>query len=759
MEKRWIKLTSNDLRIYRVASLTLVNAMLFQELISQITNVKTLRQTIETLDIVGEFNLQWKYIEKEIDFAPIFRVAREILLALPSSPETDRALLRLAKSAIKISKNRAALRHDLMGRIFHRLLADAKFFGAFYTKIPAATLLLKLAVSENNWAIDWTNPDSIGQLCIADLACGTGTLLKAAIAAIVDKHIDEATSTGVTARPDEVHRNLVEDSIWGFDVLPSAVHLAAAAIAMHNPRVTVQTMRLYSLPLGGNSKRLGSIDFAKGRTLYVQKTLIGASIGPEEVVTEKKMMTTLPPLHICTMNPPFTRSVYGNLLFGGVSEAKRGELQQKLRDVLDESKLEANITAGLGSVFVAIADRMMAKDGVLALVLPKAVLVGSTWAPTRSIFQRYHLQYVICSHEPNNWNFSESTKLSEVLLVLSKGNCHESAPTKFINLWTQPKTSIEALAIARAVQLQTPADLSTPAGICEIRTDGKKFGEMTQLSRQKLSRIPWILPVSFAQTDLCRVAYYLSQGEVFLPGCGQVGTLRTVRLSDVAVLGPDGRDIYDGFSLTNFTTPYPAFWGYDAETLCQLTQAPNQYLSPLTKPLPGRRLRDSNLLWSRAGTLMLPKELRLTTSRVVGVVLPTPALSNVWWPTRWLSEDAQQRSAMEKRLALWFNSTLGILTMLMQRQETEGAWVKFPKTWYEQLKVIDLNSLTKSQTDALDDLWVQIQNRDLLPLPQMSKDQTRKLIDDVFSQVLGIPALDQLRTLLSQEPIISMKPL
>lgn len=344
-------------------------------------------------------------------------------------------------------------------------------------------------------------------------------------------------------------------------------------------------------------------------------------------------------------------------------------------------------------------------------------------------------------------------------MVLAKSEIDESIPTKFINLWNQPKSSVEALAVIREAQRKTAADLTTTTGTCEIRTNGKKFGELTKLSRQELGSVSWALPVSFAQTDLCRAAYYLSQGKIFLPRLGRVGTLKTVKLSDVTTLGPDGRDIYDGFSLTNTPTSYPAFWGYDAETLSQLIQASNQFLNPLTEPLPGRHLRDANLLWSRSGTLMLPKELRLTTSRVVGVVLPSPALSNVWWPTRWLSEDAVRRTAMERRLALWFNSTLGLFTMLMQRQETEGAWVKFPKAWYEPLQILDLNSLDRSQIDALDALWTQIQNRDLLPFPQMSSDETRRIIDDAFSKILGIPALDQLRILLSREPIISMKPL
>ena len=753
-------MTSDDLKIFRVASLTLANAMLFQELLSQRTKVKTLLHTANALHIADEFVRQWKYIEKEIDFIPIFRVAREILLALPATPETERALRRLAQSAIKISRNRSALRHDLMGRIFHRLLADAKFYGAFYTKIPSATLLLKLAIDKNDLGVNWTDEESVGQIQIADFACGTGTLLKAAMAAIVDRNIEATILSGKTAHPGQVHRHLIENSLWGFDVLSSAVHLAAATIAMHDPNVSVKNMHLYALPLGGRAPKqnLGSIDFALGNTLYVQKTLIGASIGPEDATTTKKKAISVPSLNICTMNPPFTRSVYGNLLFGNITETERGELQGHLREVLDKSKLKANITSGLGSVFVAIADNMMRENGVFALVLPKAVLSGVAWEPTRSIFKKYELQYVICSHEPSNWNFSESTKLSETLLVLSKKSSEEQTETVFVNLSNQPKTSIEALAVAREIQSKTPGDLTANSGTCEIHTDGKKFGEMVHLSTKKFNQVSWALPVAFAQTDLCRIAFHLSQGDIFLPHLARVGTIKTVKLSNIAELGPDGRDIYDGFSLTNSQTPYPAFWGYDADSLRQITQVSNQYLNPLTAPLPGRHLREANLLWSRAGTLMLPKELRLTTSRVAGVNLPTPALSNVWWPTKWLSDNPDTRTIMERRLSLWFNSTLGIFSMLMQRQETEGAWVKFPKTWYNDLQVLDLNALNANQTSILDNLWTQVQNCDLSPFTEISLDPIRKCIDDAFSQVLGIPQLDELRNMLSREPMISMQP-
>lgn len=752
-------MAKNDLRAYRIASLTLVNAMLLQEILSQrIGKVSTLRKLLDSTDIIGGFNKQWKWIIDNVDFVPIFQIAREILLALPSSPGMYLGIRRLAESALEISKNKAALRHDLMGRIFHRLLADAKFYGAFYTKIPAATLLLKLAIDKNSWRVNWASADSVGKFRIADLACGTGTLLKAALAAIVDRHIETAVSNRLKPKKDIIHKKLIEEGVWGFDVLSSAVHLAATSIALHDPDVAVQTMRLYALPLGGKTEALGSIDLASGRKLYVQKTLIGASLGPENAISKRKITTEVPMLHLCTMNPPFTRSVYGNLLFGGITKkTERRKLQRKLRKVLNKRGLQANITAGLGSVFVALGDRLLMEGGVFALVLPKAVLSGVAWEPTRRIFGRYHLQYVIASHEPHNWNFSESTDLSEVLLILKKLPRHSNKDrTIFINLWTQPKSNVEALTLVSFVKRSIPGRLDAKSGVCELRANGTKFGEISELSLEKHHKLPWSLPVAFAQTELCRVAFNLTKGVISFPGEKSSARIKMIQLSKIATLGPDGRDVYDGFSLTDSETPYPALWGYDAKAITKISQSANAYLNPLTHARPNRSLRDSQLLWSRSGTLMLPKELWLTTCSMAAVVLPKPALSNVWWPTRWTSENEKERKIMERRLAVWFNSTLGFFTMLMQRQETRGAWVKFPKAWYKQLMVLDLKALSRSDAKRLDSLWKRIQQKDFLPYPSIRNDSTRIEIDEYFSETLGLPKLDILREMLSREPVISM---
>ena len=93
----------------------------------------------------------------------------------------------------------------------------------------------------------------------------------------------------------------------------------------------------------------------------------------------------------------------------------------------------------------------------------------------------------------------------------------------------------------------------------------------------------------------------------------------------------------------------------------------------------------------------------------------------------------------------------------MQRQETSGSWVKFPKAWYQKLQILDDSSLTQTQKNKLNELWIAIQDQRLLPFPQIAIDTTRALIDEVFTDIFQIPVIDNLRDLLSKEPALSMK--
>jgi hypothetical protein len=68
---------------------------------------------------------------------------------------------------------------------------------------------------------------------------------------------------------------------------------------------------------------------------------------------------------------------------------------------------------------------------------------------------------------------------------------------------------------------------------------------------------------------------------------------------------------------------------------------------------------------------------------------------------------------MERRLALWSNSSLGLLSLVMRRQDTRGPLVKFPKAWWESTDVLDLASLDDEQFVQLTELWHEISDEEL----------------------------------------------
>src|SRR5439155_2300177 len=104
-----------------------------------------------------------------------------------------------------------------------------------------------------------------------------------------------------------------------------------------------------------------------------------------------------------------------------------------------------------------------------------------------------------------------------------------------------------------------------------------KFGELVQRWSELSSRL-WMLPCAFAQSDLTRAAAYLVRGGVYIPGLGLRAAVRLRRLGELGVLGPDRRDVYDAFSLSNAPSAYPAFWGHDASAVLTMAQASNRYL-------------------------------------------------------------------------------------------------------------------------------------------------------------------------------------
>jgi hypothetical protein len=749
-----------DQKVLRIASLTIINAMIFQQVLAeQDARIRSLNRAVEGKNVAESLFKSWTAI-LQIDYVPIFTTAKDIIRELVGVPDADAALKALADAALRITGRRAALRHDLMGRIYHRLLGDAKFFGAFYTTVPAASLLLKLTLEPSEFAIDWSSLEEIGKLRIADLACGTGTLLKATLQTIVENHVRVRAEKGQLPDLKAVHKLLVENVLWGLDVVPFAIHLAGSALALHEPDVEFGVMNLSTLPVGGKQTRLGSLDLLTGQEVSVQADLFGAAAAPARVSGKGEIRDkiNLPKLNLCVMNPPFTRSVGGNLLFGHAPAKERARMQTALKKIVADEGIPANITAGLGSVFVALGHRRLEANGHLSLVLPRALLSGVAWKETRKLLgNNYHVKYIIVSHEPGSWNFSENTELSECLIVAQRSEPGHTKPTKVVNLWTKPKSSVEALTVASLIQKSPGASLDDLVGTDELGSDAHKYGEVILSPAEQVRNGNWNAGAVFSQTELCRAAHFLTKGKVFVPGSGIVGAIAVTRLKSIADLGPDRRDIHDGFKVTDQETEYPAYWGHDTESAQGIAQQPNKWLMALSRAPKGRNLRDAHLLWSRSGGLLVAERLWLLTTRVFAVKLNERVLSNTWWPIAVHAEGSTQ-DTWEKILALWFNSTAGIISLIAARVDTRGAWVELKKPIMEEIAVPDPRKVHKKAQASLCSVYDEISRLEVESLPSIDSDSVHMKIDAALASAFEIDDdLSRLRTMLAREPIVSMR--
>jgi hypothetical protein len=750
--------------VSRITALVLANAMIFQEVLSEHDNrVPSLGDALKETLFRNALIEHWDFIIRKINYYPIFHLAGELLLDLSSNRFLTIALRRLAGDAQKIVDMHVALGHDLMGRVYHRLLADAKYLATYYTGIPAATLLLKLAL-QKDCVTDWHDLEELRKLRVADLACGTGTLLMAAAEAITDNYVSECARQGKPVDLAALHQTLAADVLYGYDVLASALHLTASTLALRAPEVVFPRMQLFSLPLGGEGRRLGSIEFLEGNLTQMQTDLFGERTPARRVrgTDEQEMMNAgLPELDLCVMNPPFTRSVGGNLLFGSAPDEERKEMQRRLKQLVSKPGVRANITAGLGSVFVAVADRHIKQGGRIALVLPKALLSGVAWNETRELLRgKYQVEYIVVSHDPEHWNFSESTDLSEVLLVARKtaanGPRHDNGRRVVaLNLWRNPSTTFDALAIVHDLCRRPAPDLADGQGALQVGVGESKMGEAVSVPWTDLrDQYCWLLPCAFAQSDLIRAAKHLTVGELWLPGHKSVDPVPLCPLRQIASLGPDRRDVHDGFVLSRAPTPYPAFWGHDASAVYTLRQCPNTYLSPRPEPQRGRHLRKVTDLWPLAGRVLVAERMWLKTQRLMAVYVEQPVLSNVWWPLS--MHETADLDLRSKALALWLNCTPGMILSLAYRQETRGAWVDFKKPVLAAMPVLAVGSLTETQLTSLASAYDRLAGESLSPLPEMAWDPIRAQVDDQIASALDLPDLSPLRTMLGREPIVCL---
>ena len=363
----------------RMACAIIANALVFHERIAGMHDgVKPLNQVCgdDIANPQDETLAAWAAI-LEINYYPIFAIGRDILSQLPAEFAL-RVLRRLRRTAMSVNGTGVDNAHDLTGRVFQRLISDRKYLATFYTLPPSAALLARLAVAKMD-GVDWSDADAIGKLRVGDFACGTGALLSAVYEQVAARH-EQAGGD-----PEAIHPAMMEEVLYGCDVMPSAIHITGSTLSGVQPNVRFSNSRLYTMPYGRQKDggvAIGSLELLQSSQVMTlfntsDPALRTGSIGEE---TAAQVNVEVPDLSfdLAIMNPPFTSNTKHYDADDGVVNAAFAAFDASEKDQDDMAarmKVRTANTcyhghAGLASAFAALANRKVRSGGVVAFVLP-----------------------------------------------------------------------------------------------------------------------------------------------------------------------------------------------------------------------------------------------------------------------------------------------------------------------------------------------------------------------------------------------------
>lgn len=770
-----------------------LNALLFQEILAKDLLPEALPAPYtgrriprpQTNEGAADLLQQWDLI-LSINWYPIFDVARKTLAEV-SSPLDVQALGILKPCAKAMAENQAIRRHDVMGRIFHRLLESRKYLATNYTTIPAAVLLAGLAFDDHSplWsAVKWDDAEHLGKfLRIVDPACGSGTLLMAATQEILKR------LRRTQQELDGSLKAVLENALIGFDVVPGAVHLTATTLSMAETRQVLKGIPIYRMPHDVKDciARLGSLDFLRKAPNY--KNARSESLFPDPEQEAVRVTGTGEQLHDSEMsyecdliisNPPYTRAggpggsdnTSWNPLFGSVlSSTDQERMNKALRKTLDGTP--ASLYAGLGSAFVTLADEHLKIGGRLAFVLPATVLTGSRWSPIRELLlDRYDIEWVIVSHDARNRTaraglpgrryvaFSESTRIAETLIVATRRNDLEKANgwTRFVNLRRIPDEPIAAIGLVRALLTdRTDNDLQEDVECSVIDLAGVEWGEIIAVRQQMLDAGPWA-HTTFIQSQLATTTLNFLHSQKF--GSGQIPLTTLETICDLGPYHMQIRNPTQGlFDIVETDDPTsmgePAVWHHSEKKMTTLKAAANAKL----RRKRGKSRAEQDKMLEQASHLQIASDLGHAPQKLAAIYTEEPMLGVRSWVSLKMKNP---RDGAEEVLCLWLNSTLGLLLRIVHANRPYLGRSSLPHELTRTLRVIDVNRLTDQQLQLGKQIFADLADNPLAGFAKLTSDPVRRALDQrLTADLLALPdaatTVEQLAKMLAREPLLTTR--
>ena len=735
----------------RMACAIIANAMVFHQRIAGMhQDVKTLRLVSgpNVANPQGETLTAWEDILK-INYWPIFAIAKDILEQLPGDVATS-ILRELLETAQEVEATGVDNAHDLTGRIFQRLIADRKYLATFYTLPASAALLARLAVAKMD-GVDWADAGAIEGLRIGDFACGTGALLSAVYEQVASHH---ERAGGDSAA---LHPVMMEEVLYGCDVMPSAIHITGSTLSGMRPNVGFKQSRLYTMPYGkqkDSTVKIGSLELLQASTALTlfntsDPALRTGSAG-EETATQINVDIPDASFDLVIMNPPFTRATnhegahadITNPAFAAfdATPADQTKMGDRTNQLGKDSCYHGN--AGIALAFAALAHKKLKAGGVLALVLPLSAAAGLSWQGFRETLAKNYTDLTVLSiaaSDNDHLSFSADTGMAECLVIVRKLKQSEATTETgrghFMSLGRRAQGFAHAGSLAMNVSNPELARRieDGPYGGTALMIGDELAGESMTAPVQR-DGASWGA-VRLSDLSLAQTAFALAQSKLWLPGNHEALAVEVAPLDKIATLGMVHRDLTGPRPRGAFdkvapspTATYPSLWNHDAKNEPRMVCQPDSQLR-----VRSAMEEKAAVAWATASRAHINLDFRFNSQPLTAAFTERESMGGRAWPNVRLPD-----SRFDYAFTLWSNSTLGLLLYWWHSNRQHSGRGTTTIRSVESLPFIDLRAFSEGQLSTAEAIFNELRDMELKPAYLADADPNRALLDQrVIRELLG----------------------